>query len=176
MSGRKITAPYRIPSDLQERLAALQKNRERVLIRLVTSISRTCITAGTRLAGKFNISMSQALVMVELFSHNGCCQEDLRMFVALDKGNVTRALQRLEALGLVERKQDADDRRLVRVYVTRQALALESRMSAVAAGLDERLVRGFTPMERDTLVDFLQRMEANARAMVMDDTVNGGGA
>lgn len=174
MSEKKTAVKDRIPSDLQERIRALQKNRERILIRLITSISRACITTGTRSAGKFNISMSQALVMVELFSHNGCCQEDLRMFVALDKGNVTRALQRLEALGLVERKQDPEDRRLVRVYVTRQALALESKMSSVAAGLDERLARGFTTSERDTLVDFLQRMEANARTMVMDDTVSAG--
>lgn len=175
MSGKKMVPPYRIPSDLQDRIDTVQRNRERTLIRLMTSISRACITAGTRSAGKFNISMSQALVMVELFSHNGCCQEGLRMFVALDKGNVTRALQRLEALGLVERKQDSGDRRLVRVYVTRQALALESRMSAIAAGLDDRLVRGFTASERDKVVDFLQRMEANARAMVMDDTTGGGG-
>lgn len=169
MSGKKRAAPNPVPADLQQDIDALQVHRERVLIRLVTAISRACITQGSKSASEFHISLSQALVLAELFGHNGCCQEDLRAFVALDKGNVTRAVQRLEELGLVQRKQDPQDRRLVRVYVTRKALALESKMSAVAADLDACLVQGFSDKERDTLVRLLLRVEDNARAMVRGD-------
>jgi DNA-binding MarR family transcriptional regulator len=150
---------------LQEHIKTLRARSERILIRLVTAIARSCIMHGTRTTSSVGLSVSQTIVLGELFSHNGCRQEDLRVFVALDKGNVTRALQRLEEFGLVLRKQDPVDRRVVRVFVTKKALAIAKKMYALAALWDTRLTVGFSSRERETLVDLLLRMETNARAM-----------
>lgn len=157
------------PGELGDDLTVLRHKRERILVRLVTAISRACIAFGTRSSGDFGISLSQALVLGELFSQNGCCQEDLRAYIGLDKGNITRALQRLEELGMVQRLQDAEDRRQVRVYLARKALAIEKKMAALANIWDQRLTEGFTDEERETLVRLLMRMEANARVMAGND-------
>lgn len=150
---------------VQNQLDALKSSRERILIRLVTAISRMCIVYATRSITHLGISTSQAIVLGEVFRHNGCRQEDLREHVALDKGNVTRALQRIEELGLVRRVHDPVDRRVVRVYCTNRALAIEREMYALAARWDDRLTHGFTHEERETLIDLLLRMEVNAKAL-----------
>ena len=161
-------------SDIEERINALKVNSDRILIRLVTTIARACTMYGTRSMSHMGISISQAVVLGETFRHNGCRQEDIRAFVALDKGNVTRALQRLEESGLVERKQDPADRRVVRVYVTRKALSIEAEMFALANHWDERLTEGFTDKERETLIDLLLRMETNAKAVAKSDGARAG--
>ena len=108
------------------------------------------------------------IVLGEILNNNGCCQEDLRAMVSIDKGNITRALQRLEEQGLVERRPDPADRRMTRVYVTQKALALEEEMYNLATAWDAKLTEGFTPQERETLVNLLLRLEANAKAMAKE--------
>jgi len=153
-------------ADMDASINRVKENRERILIRLVTTIARACIMYAKRSDRPFGLSISQTIVLGELFNHNGCRQEDLRAFVFLDKGNVTRALQQLEEYGLVQRVQDLVDRRVTRVYVTKKALSIDNEMFALAVLWDERLTMGFTPQERETLIDLLLRMEINAKAMV----------
>lgn len=161
------------PKTQQRAKGRKDKPGERILIRLVTTISRLCTMHAKRSISHFGISVSQTIVLGELFSRNGCRQEDLRVFVALDKGNVTRALQRLEESGLVKRRQDAADRRVVRVYVTKKALSMKPEMHALAALWDDRLTTGFTDEERQTLIDLLLRMEVNVKALVWGDEAGG---
>jgi DNA-binding MarR family transcriptional regulator len=117
----------------------------------------------------FGMSMSQIIVIGELFNHNGCRQEELREYVFLDKASITRAVQQLQEYGLVQRQQDPVDRRAVRVYLTRKALAMESEMFVVASEWGHSLTAGFTQEERDIVINLLLRMEANAKAMVKND-------
>jgi DNA-binding MarR family transcriptional regulator len=151
----------------------LKASRERILIRLVGAISRTCHIHAARSVRHFGLTVSHGIVLGELFSHNGCRQEDLRGIVALDKGNITRAVQQLEEDGLVQRKHDPDDRRAIRVFVTKKALALEDEMYAIASQWDDQLTAGFTREERKTLINLLLRMETNAREMVKSGEVPG---
>lgn len=162
--------PKTEPPVMDDRINALKRNRERILIRLVTTIARACTMYATRSERPFGLSISQMIVLGELFSHNGCRQEDLRASVYLDKGNVTRALQWLEEQGLVKRVQDPVDRRVTRVYVTKRACAIEQAMFARAVVWDDRLTSGFTPQEHETLIDLLLRMEVNAKDLARNDT------
>ncbi len=171
MPRKKPLASKIAPSSMEERINVLKRNHDRFLVRLMSSISRTCIMYGSKAISHFGISMSQAIVLGELFSKNGCRQDDLRVFVTLDKGNITRALQRLEEYGLVQRRQDPVDRRVVRVYVTRKALSIELEMYALATLLDDKLTAGFTQEERETLVTLLLRIDANAKAMAKKNEV-----
>lgn len=155
--------------DLEERIRALKASRERILIRLVTAISRSCSIYGARTIRHLGLSISQIIVLGEVLGNNGCRQDELRIYAALDKGNVTRALQRLEELSLVTRKHDLADRRVARVYVTEKALSIECELFTLAGLLDDKLTAGFSREERETLIGLLLRMEATARALASSD-------
>lgn len=157
------------PSDVDARITAIKENPERVLIRLISSISRGAIMyAGTSIT-RYNLSVSQAVILVELLQHDGCSQDDLRARVKLDKGNITRAVQRLEENGFVFRKQDTVDRRAMRVFVSKKACSIERELYTLALFWDNELTRGFTREEREKLISLLLRMEANAEALIKEE-------
>ncbi len=153
-------------SQTHEEVDALKASRARILVRLVNAISRACVMNSARSTHFFGMSMNKIIVLGELFRHNGCRQDELCELVFIDKGSITRAVQQLQEYGLVERQQDPSDRRSVRVYLTRKALAMERKMFVIASEWGGSLTDGFTPEERETVIDLLLRMEANARAMV----------
>lgn len=169
MPGKMVLNANIEPADMDARINWVKENRERILIRLVTTIARACTMYAKRSVRPFGLSISQTIVLGELFNHNGCRQEDLRAFIFLDKGNVTRALQQLEEYGLVQRAQDSVDRRATRVYVTKKALSIDTEMFALAVLWDDRLTMGFTRQERETLIDLLLRMEVNAKAVARNE-------
>ena len=83
----------------------------------------------------------------------------------LDAGALSRALDKLEAKGLVHRVRSTVDRRVVQVALTdagrRQAQVVPPVLSSV---LNAHL-KGFTEAEWHTLIDLLSRMVANGEAL-----------
>jgi DNA-binding MarR family transcriptional regulator len=88
---------------------------------------------------------SQAMVLCKLFHQDGMTQSEIAQQLSVQGATVTDMLQRMEEGGIVTRRRDLDDNRLVRVYLTdagrekerfimEQFLKLES---AVFAGFDE---------------------------------------
>jgi MarR family transcriptional regulator, transcriptional regulator for hemolysin len=157
------------PSGSEDRVSGRKEDGEPTLVRLTGSVSRSCRMYADRFVTRFGVSVSQAILLAELRRHDGCSQDELRVRVKLDKGNVTRALQRLEKNGFVRRRQDAADRRVVRVYATRKAVSTDRELHALAVRWNDRLTEGFSSEERQTLISLLLRMEANAQAMVSED-------
>lgn len=157
-------------ASIDGRLALRKEYREPTLIRLTGTISRSCRMYAARYIAEFGLSVSQAIILAELARHGGCSQDDLRARVKLDKGNVTRALQHLERHGFALRKQDKADRRIIRVHATRKGLETDRSLHALAVLWNDKLTRGFSRAERRALIALLLRMEANARAMLNEET------
>jgi DNA-binding MarR family transcriptional regulator len=67
-------------------------------------------------------------------------------------------------MGLVERLEDADDRRAVRVAVTSAGRKLIDRRRAELAKAFERGLRDLPPDDRDRLVALLEQLNTGLRA------------
>src|ERR1700682_2935174 len=89
---------------------------------------------------------AQAGLLCQLYVHEGLTQSEIGEKLAVQGATITNILQRMEEAGLVTRRRDLDDNRLVRVYltdagrqkeraITEQFLSLES---AVFEGINER--------------------------------------
>ena len=84
---------------------------------------------------------------------------------ALDPGAMTRALDRLEAKGLIRRERSSLDRRVVKLELTDTGRAVSLRVPAVLAEVMNAHLAGFTEPEWQVLVGLLQRMVANGDAL-----------
>lgn len=81
-----------------------------------------------------------------LLENDGITQRDLQDIVVVRSGSLSEVLGKLEANGLVERRASAEDRRMMRVFLTeqgaREARACAERRAEASAGvfdcLDER--------------------------------------
>jgi len=88
---------------------------------------------------------SQAMVLCKLFHQDGMTQSEIAQQLSVQGATVTDMLQRMEETGIVTRRRDLDDNRLVRVYLTdagreKERFILEQFLkleSAVFAGFDE---------------------------------------
>ena len=85
--------------------------------------------------------------------------------VALDPAAMTRALDRLEAKGLLKRVRSTEDRRVVNLELTEEGERIAELVPAVLAEVFNAHLAGFTKAEWTTLVSLLQRLVANGDAL-----------
>ena len=79
-------------------------------------------------------------------------------FPVASSGAMTYRVDNAERLGLVERKRDAKDRRGVMVALTPKGLELAHRVVDVHMVLVETFLAGFSPDDRASLGQLLQRL------------------
>jgi DNA-binding MarR family transcriptional regulator len=83
----------------------------------------------------------------------------------LDSATLVRAIDRLEACGLVRRERSTTDRRVVHLALTAEGKALAKRIREVAKTVQRDFMNGFSADEEQQLQGFLQRMAANGEAL-----------
>lgn len=94
---------------------------------------------------RIGMHRAQAKVLCRLYVQDGMTQSEIGKQLSVQGATVTNMLQRMEETGLITRRRDPDDNRLVRVYlseagreneltITEQFLKLES---TVFLGIDE---------------------------------------
>lgn len=84
---------------------------------------------------------------------------------AQDPGAMTRALDRLEAKGLVRRERSLQDRRVVKLELTEAGRAAAQLVPPVLAEVLNAHLAGFSTAEWQQLIDLLQRMVVNGDAL-----------
>jgi DNA-binding MarR family transcriptional regulator len=103
----------------------------------------------------------QHFVLCALWDREGIAQSELAEALYVQPATVTNALQRMERVGLVERRQDADDQRVSRVYLTEQGRALRESVHRVWGALEDEALAGFDDEERAQLERLLLRLRDN---------------
>ncbi len=89
--------------------------------------SRAMTRAYMPLLEPLGLTYSQYIVLLVLWEEDGVPVKRIGERLALDSATLTPLLKRLEAQGLLERRRDATDERIVRIQLTRKGRALEAR-------------------------------------------------
>jgi DNA-binding MarR family transcriptional regulator len=82
-----------------------------------------------------------------------------------DAGALTRAIDRLQAKGLVQRERSTTDRRVVQLVLTDAGRALAGQVPEVLSDVMNAHLAGFSATEWQSLVGMLQRMQHNGEAL-----------
>jgi len=110
---------------------------------------------------KLGIGGGQYFYLMALYRSDGVSQDELTRTVMMDKTTTTRAVRKLEALGLVTCKKDCQDRRIQRVFLTSQGKAMREEILLVLREWNEILSHGFTAEDKKLLITFFQKMSHN---------------
>jgi len=105
------------------------------LYSFVTGKASTAIAR--RLQKKFNnaglnLTIEQWSVLYHLWKQEGMSQQELCNATFRDKPSITRLVDNLEKLDLVKRVASENDRRINRIYLTKQALKLQEQSMILA--------------------------------------------
>ena len=86
----------------------------------------------------------------------------------MDKGNVSRAINRLVKKGNVTEKLNPTDKRSVNLKITPGGMKLYFRIKVLSDIREKRFISSLSTMERETLPKTLDKLE-----LVIDDLLEG---
>lgn len=110
---------------------------------------------------KRGLTLPQFYVIRELATEDGLTQRELSLRMnAIESGTVT-LLRRMEALELIKRVRDAEDRRRVNVFLTAKGRAMRDAIHTDTDALNALMRRGITNAEARMLRDLLDRVDSN---------------
>ena len=138
--------------------------KKRELYSFITAKSTTAIAR--RLQKKFNaaginLTIEQWSVLYHLWKEDGKSQQELCNATFRDKPSITRLIDNLEKLSLVKRVSDEKDRRINKVYLTKNALRLQEETMALAEATLIEALDGVPANQVDMCKEVLQKVYDN---------------
>ncbi len=142
---------------------------------LVHDVSRIRRTVMDQTMRPLGITRSQWTVLTVLArgGNDGMMQVDLARLLEVGKVTVGGLVDRLEATGHVERRPDATDRRVKRVFITEQGFSVIQKMIAISTKINERILRNITPEQQRITEDVLYTVKQNLKEIVAETNVSG---
>lgn len=107
------------------------------------------------------------LMIVE--KNEGITQNQIAEKLNLRPATVAIVLRRMEKAGLIHRKQDENDRRLQRVYLTEKGKDQCKFLKEQMQRIESIATRGFSDEEKNQLKEFLDRIVANLKSHLGSD-------
>jgi len=132
---------------------------------LVHDVARLMRTMYDRRMAPLGLTRSQWWVLNHLYFNEGISQTEFASVLDIEKATVGRLLDRLEAKGWVARKNDPQDKRTKRVYLTEKVQPTLQIMRDMAAVTRDEAVRSLNKTERKQLRNMLKRMRDDLSEM-----------
>lgn len=128
---------------------------------LIHDIARLTKKYFDRRARMLDLTRAQWLALATLRRCPGIHQVDLADKLEVEPMTVARLIDRLEEAGFVERKTDKSDRRSKKLYLTKRAQGLMSKLRALALETRSEALMGISEKEHETLVGILHKIKYN---------------
>ncbi len=112
-------------------------------------------------ASGINLTIEQWSVLYHLWKEDGKSQQDLCTATFRDKPSITRLVDNLEKLNLVRRVADEKDRRINKIFLTKNALKLQEQTMILAEETLNEALAGVPPEQINISKEVLQKVYDN---------------
>jgi DNA-binding MarR family transcriptional regulator len=107
------------------------------------------------------ITPEQFSVLSHLWQKDGLQQTELALCTNRNRANVTRIIDILERESIVERRDDVNDRRVFKIYLTGEGKSIREATAKCAEQAIKDALKGLTKDEIDTCVKVLLKIKSN---------------
>src|SRR6185437_17105032 len=125
----------------------------------VVDVARMLRTYADQQARQFGISRAQWVVLMRLDRSEGLKQSELAEILDLSPISLTRLLDRLAENGLIERRDDPNDRRANRLYLTPAARPLLEQLSKLGNDMMDTVLDGLDGKTIERMLRDLERVK-----------------
>ena len=133
--------------------------------RLSVTMNRVSRAFARRYADEFGLSIAEWRVLAVLGSFQPLSSNGVVEKTQMDKAKVSRAVARLLDAGLLRRKVDAADRRLLELTFTARGRRVYEAIVPRAHALEAALTQGLGARDRALFLALLDRLDAQVRAL-----------
>lgn len=117
-------------------------------------------------ASRFGITRAQWAVLAKVERSEGMKQSELAELLEMQPITLTRLIDKLCDSDWIERRSDASDRRVKRLYLKKAGRQLLGRMSGLKSELTANALEGITPADAHRLLTQLETIKENVRTAI----------
>jgi len=139
----------------------MSQSIERDLLFLLHDVARLIRVEADKRARVYGMTRAQWGILLRLESNPGLSQKEIADLLEVEPISVARLVDRLEAVGLVERRADAADRRIWRLHLRPTATCMLEKIAEQRQELANFVTGGVTPAMREAMVEGLLRIKSN---------------
>ena len=114
-------------------------------------------------AARFGITRAQWAVLAKVERNEGMKQTELAEQMEMQPITLTRLIDKLCESDWIERRGDANDRRVNRLYLLKAGRALLGRLSGLRSELTATALEGIHPADAHRLLAQLEQIKENVR-------------
>ncbi|QPC87988.1 MarR family transcriptional regulator [Mesorhizobium sp. NBSH29] len=130
----------------------------------VVRAEKAVVTALGKALQPLDLKLAQLDMLMNLYRHPGMSQHELARRLLVGRSNITMLLPQLEKRGLVNRENDAKDKRVMRLMLTGDGETLLMQALEVYNGLIERVMSQSSPDDCDRMGAVMTRISDMLRA------------
>jgi DNA-binding MarR family transcriptional regulator len=143
----------------------------------ITDVGRLLRTVFERRVRAFGLTRAQWLVIARMRRRPGLSQSEIADLLEIEKASAGRLIDRMEAKGWLQRRDDASDRRINRLHLTPEAEQLHAAIWPIAEATVDTALGDLSTEERRLLTGLMTRVKAKLQALAERDpgiAANGG--
>jgi DNA-binding MarR family transcriptional regulator len=107
----------------------------------------------------------QPWVLHALWEQDGLTHSELARRLQVQPATITKMITRMEKAGFVQRRPDAEDHRLSRVFLTDVGYSVRSQVQQVWQQLEAEAFAGFSVAEKQVLEQSFRHIHENLRSV-----------
>lgn len=112
---------------------------------------------------KYGIGRGQQTLLLTLYEKGAMTQEQLARHLKIDKANIARSIDKLEAEGYVIRQRCENDKRAYHILLTDKAYEVREEIIKTVTNWSDVLTKGMSEDEQVLTLRLLSKMLDNAR-------------
>ncbi|OHV81091.1 MarR family winged helix-turn-helix transcriptional regulator [Rhizobium sp. LCM 4573] len=136
------------------------------------AVARACQlmqTVLTRELAELDIKPPHLDILVNLYRFEGISQQELARKLLVGRSNMSMTLPQMEKRGLIERRGDSRDKRVLRLFLTAEGRRIAAQAMAIQTSLIERTLSS-TPIEQCTaLAESMEKIILALQAEAADE-------
>ncbi|WP_156179692.1 MarR family transcriptional regulator [Bradyrhizobium sp. LTSPM299] len=114
-------------------------------------------------AARYGITRAQWAVLSKVERSEGMKQTELAELLEMQPITLTRLIDKLSNAGWIERRSDATDRRVNRLYLKKAARPLLGKLAGLRSELTATALEGISPADAHRLLTQLDQIKENVR-------------
>ncbi|MBR6800598.1 MAG: MarR family transcriptional regulator [Eubacteriaceae bacterium] len=115
---------------------------------LMDRVSHMFFSRHFSLLERIDVHPGQVPLLLTVNDESGLSQKELANKLFVSAPTITVSMKRLENAGLIEKRPDEKDARIMRVYITQKGIETAAELHRITETLEEEMFEGFTVEEK----------------------------